>query len=429
MTVPQYLVPAGVRVETLEFPRDNPIRYVTFGNRHFYMGRVAAAVLEGLQRGITLAQIRETIKASGGDRAGGPALEELENLVHRHLIPLGLVVIEGAPPVETARLQRPRYIKATITLLSARTAARAAGWLTWAFDPRGAAFLLGAIVLAHAAYLAAFGRSAFSPSLIAAPMASFASVDYAAFYSLLLFSFMLHELGHAAAARRFGARVGGIGFGIYLVFPVFFADVSDTWRLPRGKRIVTSLGGVYLQGAINALLAVAALVTGDDLFKVVVLANVISMLHSLNPFLRFDGYWVYSDAFGIVNLRREAWGFLAQWLEDWRRLRREGWMGESLRILRDRAPLALYSVLCAIFFGYFAFLVVGLAIGMAVALPGAVTQFVETARTGLSPGEILRMTLLAGYAALYLFVACILARPIVRFLFRRGKEETGVSEI
>src|SRR5690606_39280851 len=120
-------------------------------------------------------------------------------------------------------------------------------------------------------------------------------------------------------------------------------------------------------------LAVAALVTGDDLFKVVVLANVISMLHSLNPFLRFDGYWVYSDAFGIVNLRREAWGFLAQWLEDWRRLRREGWMGESLRILRDRAPLALYSVLCAIFFGYFAFLVVGLASGMAVALPGAVT--------------------------------------------------------
>ena len=46
-----------------------------------------------------------------------------------------------------------------------------------------------------------------------------------------LFVFMLassffHELGHASACKYFGVRHGGVGFGLYLNFPVLYTDVT-----------------------------------------------------------------------------------------------------------------------------------------------------------------------------------------------------------
>ena len=50
---------------------------------------------------------------------------------------------------------------------------------------------------------------------------------------LFILNSMFHEFGHAAACRHFGADNGGVGFGLYISFPVFYTDVSDIWRLTR----------------------------------------------------------------------------------------------------------------------------------------------------------------------------------------------------
>ena len=65
----------------------------------------------------------------------------------------------------------------------------------------------------------------------------------------------LHEVGHAAACRYGGGRPGGMGAGIYVVWPAFYTDVTDAYRLPRRARLRTDLGGLYL----NAVIAVATL--------------------------------------------------------------------------------------------------------------------------------------------------------------------------
>jgi putative peptide zinc metalloprotease protein len=54
---------------------------------------------------------------------------------------------------------------------------------------------------------------------------------------------LLHELSHAAACVEGGGRCGPVGIGIYLVFPVFYTDVSDSWRLPRSRRIMVDSAG------------------------------------------------------------------------------------------------------------------------------------------------------------------------------------------
>lgn len=64
---------------------------------------------------------------------------------------------------------------------------------------------------------------------------------------LLLLSSFVHEIGHASACRHFGVKHGGIGFGLYLTFPVFYTDVSEIWKLKRTERIVVNMAGVYFQ--------------------------------------------------------------------------------------------------------------------------------------------------------------------------------------
>jgi putative peptide zinc metalloprotease protein len=111
-----------------------------------------------------------------------------------------------------------------------------------------------------------------------------------------------HEFGHAAAARRGGATPGVMGAGLYLVWPAFFTDVTDSYRLGRGGRVRTDLGGLYF----NAIVAVAITgiwwATGYDALLLVVATQILQMLHQLTPLVRFDGYHVLADVTGVPDL-------------------------------------------------------------------------------------------------------------------------------
>ena len=72
-------------------------------------------------------------------------------------------------------------------------------------------------------------------------------------FAVTIASAGFHEFGHAAAARYGGATPGVMGFGVYLVWPAFYTDVTDSYRLGRGGRVRTDLGGLYF----NAIVAVA----------------------------------------------------------------------------------------------------------------------------------------------------------------------------
>lgn len=48
-----------------------------------------------------------------------------------------------------------------------------------------------------------------------------------------IISSFIHELGHASACKHFGLKHGGIGFGLYLNFPVLYTDVTEIWKLNR----------------------------------------------------------------------------------------------------------------------------------------------------------------------------------------------------
>src|SRR3954452_23171280 len=73
-----------------------------------------------------------------------------------------------------------------------------------------------------------------------------------------------HEIGHASACRYGGGRPGGMGGGIYMVWPAFYTDVTDAYRLPRAARLRTDFGGLYFNAVIAVITLGVWLVTDVD---------------------------------------------------------------------------------------------------------------------------------------------------------------------
>ncbi|MDR3339535.1 MAG: hypothetical protein LBT25_05475 [Candidatus Symbiothrix sp.] len=126
------------------------------------------------------------------------------------------------------------------------------------------------------------------------------------FFLLQFISVTFHEIGHASAAKYFGAEHGGIGGGFYLFRPVYFADVTDIWKLKRGQRIVVNLAGIYFELIFCFILLVISFLFNSYTLIMTSLFIMTSTLFNLNPFIRGDGYWVLSDLTNKPNLSSNA---------------------------------------------------------------------------------------------------------------------------
>jgi putative peptide zinc metalloprotease protein len=112
-----------------------------------------------------------------------------------------------------------------------------------------------------------------------------------------------HEIGHATACRYGGARPGRMGCGLYLAWPAFYTDVSDTYRLNRRGRLRTDLGGVYFNVIIIVVATGVYLMTHSLGILVLLIAiQHLEIVHQLLPVIRLDGYYVVSDLTGVPDL-------------------------------------------------------------------------------------------------------------------------------
>ena len=123
-----------------------------------------------------------------------------------------------------------------------------------------------------------------------------------------------HELGHAAAISYGGGQPKGMGVGLYLVYPAFYTDVSDNYRLTRWGRVRTDLGGiifhlVFVLGVIGAY----ALTHWEPLLIFVVLL-LLDAFHQLMPLVRLDGYWTLADVTGVPDFYSYMGAFVRRFL-------------------------------------------------------------------------------------------------------------------
>ncbi|KAF2392072.1 biotin/lipoyl-binding protein [Pseudomonas frederiksbergensis] len=139
-----------------------------------------------------------------------------------------------------------------------------------------------------------------------------------AFGVALFFAKLCHEFGHAFMAKRAGCRVQSMGVAFMVMLPMFYTDVSDAWRVnDRRARLLIGAGGVLaeLVLACIALLAWSLLPDGPGRTAAFMLASatwITTLVINLNPFMRFDGYFLLSDFWEVDNLQGRAFA-LCRW--------------------------------------------------------------------------------------------------------------------
>ncbi len=313
-------------------------------------------LFEKLRGPATLASLRDGFQRRFAPRT--ITVEALQDGVNR-LFQLGLLVSEspgqGEQLRERARRDRLRRLAAGAgRLLCMRVASfGCAGFVDRlyrvvrpVFSPLG---LLAAVLLVLAAVWVALANAA----EIAARLPTFEELTRPAMLPVWVLSIAgvkcLHELAHALAARRLGARVQEMGILLLGFIPALYCDASDAWRLPsKWSRIAVSAAGM----GVELLLASAALVAWWNLnagllqtvmLSVVVTCTVGTLLVNLNPLLRYDGYYILADLTGVPNLASRSRQVVG---DAWR-----GWLtAEPARVDPllpggTRRWLALYAVL------------------------------------------------------------------------------------
>ncbi|MFC7496059.1 MULTISPECIES: hypothetical protein [unclassified Nocardioides] len=221
---------------------------------------------------------------------------DIATLIDTRLRPLGLLrQADGSEPA----------IKRSDPLLGLKprfavTSPRATRWLT---DPFRFLFRPAIAAVFVVGFAAVAGWVFFERGLGASAYDAFERPHLLLLvFAVTVLSGGLHEFGHAAAARYSGAQPGAMGAGLYLVWPAFYTDVTDSYRLGRAGRIRTDLGGLYFNAIVVVLTFVWWWATGWEALLLLVATQVLQMMQQLLPLLRFDGYHLLADLAGVPDL-------------------------------------------------------------------------------------------------------------------------------
>lgn len=217
---------------------------------------------------------------------------------------------------------------------------RAVGWL---FFTRPVQVL---IVLVCLAGFVAFNLVVQNPSY-----AMFTQVQPSELVALWLAAILpvvIHEVGHALTVKHYGRQINAGGLMLYFGLPAAYVDTTDIWLEGRRARINVTWNGPYTGLLIGGLCALFMWLVPQSpanpfLFKMAGVAY-LTVLINLNPFLKYDGYYIMTDALRIPFLRERSLAFL-----------RRGLLGKitsRARLTRDEWIFVVFGILSLVWTAY-----------------------------------------------------------------------------
>ncbi|MDR2131614.1 MAG: M50 family metallopeptidase [Odoribacteraceae bacterium] len=385
------------QISILQFETSGKTQHyvASFEDRHFEINESVARLIGTMQESSTLSEVSQKYRGENGRQYSEP---EIEKIIERYIGPI-------FHALQTPQ-KHPFLFK--IELLSQSTIEQFSNILKLAFNR----YIITGLVLCittleiylilHETILVSFGEVNLYVIL--------------GVILLLLLSSFVHEVGHASACRHYKIKHGGVGFGLYLTFPVFYTDVSETWKLKRRERLVVNMAGVYFQLILLIPFFITYFLTGNHIIKWFLLTVNIGFLITLNPFFKFDGYWIVSDLLGVSNLRKKS-GELIQFFIK-KLFKREIGKAPYLSQIKctERTALIVYTVIVNLFFVfYFFFLIPAFIYRFYTSFPPLIEQLIYR----LSSGQTIGFDLIQALCVQLLFMALIiylLVRMLMPFL-------------
>jgi outer membrane lipoprotein-sorting protein len=252
-------------------------------------------ILETIDGRHTMDQIADQVTASTRWIITG---EQVRHVIESKLLPLR-VIADSAPTTEQRKGQfartSPLAVHFKLKTIGPELLNPVARVLQFLFYP---AVLIPMLVSAAAAYWWLYRVHGLQESFYAmlnTPGGLLAVIG------IVFAAGMFHELGHASALKFGGGYVRGMGLGMYLMYPAFYTDVTDGYRLGRWARVRVDLGGVYFHAIASLALIGLSLWLEAELLLIAVLLINVEMARQFIPFVKLDGYWLLADLTGIPD--------------------------------------------------------------------------------------------------------------------------------
>lgn len=125
----------------------------------------------------------------------------------------------------------------------------------------------------------------------------------------------VHEFGHGLFCKHYGAAVREVGAIFVLFLPIGYVDATASLGLPsRRQRMMVAAAGLYVELFFAALAGILWSATAPGFWNTlahnaVITGTVVTLFFNANPLMRFDGYFLLSEAVDIPNLatRGRTW--------------------------------------------------------------------------------------------------------------------------
>jgi putative peptide zinc metalloprotease protein len=223
--------------------------------------------------------------------------DNVRQLIQTKLIPLGLIATEESAvmPHGADRGRSPLQVNLRRNIVSPRFIDPLTRILQILYTPPVLLPVLLTVVIAHGWLYFMHGVADSVRAALYTPGGLLIVLGIA------LASGVFHEFGHAAALRYGGGQVRGMGVGFYLIYPTFYTDVTDSYRLGRWARLRTDLGGIYFHLIFVLALMALYFLSGEEVLLAVVMVINIDIMYQCLPYARLDGYWALADLTGIPD--------------------------------------------------------------------------------------------------------------------------------
>jgi len=129
-----------------------------------------------------------------------------------------------------------------------------------------------------------------------------------------------HESAHGMTCKQFGARVEKMEFLLMYFAPTFVCDVTQIWIIGERKaRLYTIIAGIWIDLIICFVATIVwwttapGMWTHDFAYKVIMVSGIGVTLLNLNPLIKLDGYYMFSELLGEADLKERS----TLWVSDW----------------------------------------------------------------------------------------------------------------